>query len=45
MSDAFCFEFASALAVMLLELNAELEDFAERVENSSVDHDSLESVR
>ena len=47
MSEAFCSELASALAVMLLELNAELEDFAEQVEinTTSADLDAaVESV-
>lgn len=34
MADDFCTEFASALAVLLIEMNAELEDFAEQVEMS-----------
>ena len=34
MTDAFCCEFASALAVLLIEMNAELEDFAEQVDMS-----------
>ena len=34
MTDDFCCEFASALAVLLIEMNAELEDFAEQVEMS-----------
>ena len=29
MTDEFCREFAAALAVMLMELNAELKDFEE----------------
>jgi len=33
-TDEFCCEFASALAVLLIEMNAELEDFAEQVEMS-----------
>jgi hypothetical protein len=33
-TDDFCCEFASALAVLLIEMNAELEDFAEQVEMS-----------
>ena len=32
MADDFCIEFASALAVLLIEMNAELEDFAEQVD-------------
>ena len=31
MADDFCIEFASALAVLLIEMNAELEDFEEQV--------------
>ena len=31
MTDEFCCEFAAALAVMLMELNAELNDFEEQV--------------
>ena len=31
MTDEFCCEFAAALAVMLMELNAELNDFREQV--------------
>ena len=34
MADDFCIEFASALAVLLIEMNAELEDFAEQVDMS-----------
>ncbi len=34
MTDDFCCEFASALAVLLMEMNAELEDFAEQVDMS-----------
>ena len=34
MADDFCFEFASALAVLLIEMNAELEDFAEQIDMS-----------
>jgi len=33
-TDDFYCEFASALAVVLIEMNAELEDFAEQVEMS-----------
>jgi hypothetical protein len=33
-TDDFCCEFASALAVLLIEMNAELEDFAEQVDMS-----------
>ena len=32
MTDEFCCEFAAALAVMLMELNAELHDFEEQVD-------------
>ena len=32
MTDEFCFEFASALAVLLIELNADLEDVAEQID-------------
>ena len=32
MTDDFCCEFATALAVMLIELNAELKDFEEQVD-------------
>ena len=32
MTDDFCCEFASALAVLLIEMNAELEDFAEQAD-------------
>lgn len=31
-SDEFCFELASALAVMLLEFNAELEEFCYQID-------------
>jgi hypothetical protein len=31
-TDDFCCEFATALAVMLIELNAELKDFEEQVD-------------
>ena len=34
MTDEFCFEFASALAVLLIELNADLEDFAEQIDEN-----------
>ena len=34
MTDDFCCEFAAALAVLLIEMNAELEDFAEQVDMS-----------
>ena len=34
MTDDFCCEFASALAVLLIEMNAELEGFAEQVDMS-----------
>ena len=34
MADDFCIEFASALAGLLIEMNAELEDFAEKVDMS-----------
>lgn len=34
MTEDFCCEFASALAVLLIEMNAELEDFAEQVDMS-----------
>ncbi len=34
MTDDFSCEFASALAVLLIEMNAELEDFAEQVDMS-----------
>ena len=34
MTDDFGCEFASALAVLLIEMNAELEDFAEQVDMS-----------
>ena len=29
MTDEFCFELAASLAVMLMEMKAELDDFAE----------------
>ena len=29
MSDEFCFELAASLAVLLMEMKAELDDFAE----------------
>lgn len=32
MSDEFCFELAASLAVMLMEIKAELDDFAEQVD-------------
>ena len=34
MTDEFCREFAAALAVMLMELNAELKDFEEHIDSS-----------
>ena len=36
MTEDFCFEFASSLAIMLIELNAELEDFAEQIDQTSL---------
>ena len=35
MTEDFCIEFASSLAIMLIELNAELEDFAEQIDQTS----------
>ena len=35
MSDEFCFEMAASLAVMLMEMKAELDDFAELIESES----------
>ena len=34
MTEVFCIEFASSLAIMLIELNAELEDFAEQIDQT-----------
>lgn len=34
MTEDFCIEFASSLALMLIELNAELEDFAEQIDQT-----------
>ena len=34
MTEDFCIEFASSLAIMLIELNAELEDFAEQIDKT-----------
>ena len=34
MTDEFCYELAAALAVLLMELNAELNDFEEQVDAS-----------
>ena len=34
MTENFCIEFASSLAIMLIELNAELEDFAEQIDQT-----------
>ena len=34
MTDEFCCEFAAALALLLLELNAELNDFEEKFDAS-----------
>ena len=34
MTEDFCIELASSLAIMLIELNAELEDFAEQIDQS-----------
>ena len=34
MTNEFCLEFAAALAVMLMELNAELKDFEEHIDAS-----------
>ena len=36
MTEDFCIEFASSLAIMLIELNAELEDFAEQIDQNSL---------
>ena len=36
MTEDFCIEFASSLAIMLIELNAELEDFAEQIDQHSL---------
>ena len=36
MTEEFCIEFASSLAIMLIELNAELEDFAEQIDQTSM---------
>ena len=36
MTEDFCIEFASSLAIMLIELNAELEDFAEQIDQPSL---------
>ena len=36
MTEEFCIEFASSLAIMLIELNAELEDFADQIDQSSM---------
>ena len=33
MSEKFCIEFATSLAILLIELNAELEDFAEQIDH------------
>ena len=35
MSDNFCFELAASLAVMLMEMKAELDDFAEMTQLES----------
>tara|TARA_B100001142_G_C14002880_1_gene527315 strand:- start:483 stop:614 length:132 start_codon:yes stop_codon:yes gene_type:complete len=35
-TEDFCIEFASSLAIMLIELNAELEDFAEQIDQTSM---------
>jgi hypothetical protein len=35
-TEDFCIEFASSLAIMLIELNAELEDFAEQIDQISL---------
>ena len=34
MTEDFCIEFASSLAIMLIELNVELEDFAEQIDQT-----------
>ena len=34
MTEDFCIEFASSLAIMLIELNAELEDFAAQIDQT-----------
>tara|TARA_B100001173_G_C15709037_1_gene429414 strand:+ start:265 stop:396 length:132 start_codon:yes stop_codon:yes gene_type:complete len=35
-TEGFCIDFASSLAIMLIELNAELEDFAEQIDQISL---------
>ena len=49
MSDEFCCELASTLAVMLLEFNAELEEFCFQMENhdqvQGTERSALEAVR
>ena len=48
-SDDFCCELASSLAVMLLEFNAELEEFCFQIDNldqsQGADRSELEAVR
>ena len=48
-SDEFCCELASTLAVMLLEFNAELEEFCFQMENhdqvQGTERSALEAVR
>ena len=48
-SDDFCYELASSLAVMLLEFNAELEEFCFQIDSldrvQGADRSELEAVR
>ena len=43
--DSFCIEFASSLALMLLELNAELLELADEVSNVAAELSVVELER
>ena len=43
MSDEFCCELASSLAVMLLEFNAELEEFCFQIDSQDQAQEGTES--
>ena len=43
--DTFCIEFASSLALMLLELNAELLELADEASNVTADFSVVELER
>ena len=43
--ESFCFEFASSLALMLLELNAELLELSDEASNVTAELSELELER